>query len=219
METFEDKIKQQNEEAKAAARAAEKEAKAAARAEKIDNALSSVKKAVLSPFEKIKAGIEKAKAEQKFQEQCQGQYETYMARANETAHLVGTVEEQVAENGDQITTVYTENGPIIRTNFSEAHGHGVSSFDTIRDVQYEGIITQKIDGVDQLVYSKISYLHQSHDRLSDREEVSGITQTEDGFTTIDAYRLRQESPFVCLENAFNQAYQTATAAQTEAPQA
>ena len=71
METFEDKIKQKNEEAKAAARAAEKEAKAAARAEKIDNALSSVKKAVLSPFEKIKAGIEKAKAEQKFQEQCQ----------------------------------------------------------------------------------------------------------------------------------------------------
>ena len=36
-----------------------------------------------------------------------------MARANETAHLVGTVEEQVAENGDQITTVYTENESII----------------------------------------------------------------------------------------------------------
>lgn len=188
MGNFESKIEEFNRNAVKRSKNTEKSPEAETHVGKFEQTVDKVKSAVLAPFEKIKAGIEaskEAKLQKKgenltevgFQNACTEQYKDYIAKAEESENLVGTVETKTGEKGEQIETVYTEHGPIIKTQISTNKRHYT---------RYEGLSTLQINGADQLVYVNIDCQKSLGINNSSVEGYSGIVRDPNGHFTEDA---------------------------------
>lgn len=169
--------------------------------------ISQAKKTASYPFKKIKASIKATMDEKQFQEDCKQQYTAYMSFANNSKHPVGTVQSLKTDAGQSITIVYTDNGPIIRTEYN-------NEFPPLSNIQYEGLITQKIDGAYQLIYSKITCIEGENYCGPAYTDYSGFVQGQKGFEKVSSFGSSTRNPlFNKLERTFDQAYEAATMPQ------
>jgi hypothetical protein len=221
---FEKKILSKNEKAIASAKAKARVEKMTATAAQLKSNVESFSRGVAGlvtfPFtaakkavDAIKTNIEssnaKKQAEKQYQSTCQQQYDSYIALADQTMSQIGTYEHYTTKEGEKVTVVYTENGPITKIEYPH-------DYPVISCVQYEGIINEKMDGFEQLVYAKVKSQVETNPYYN---RLSGFIQTPHGFLNVAPYKKYPNQLFNNLNSTFDKAYETAVAMEQEKKEA
>lgn len=110
-----------------------------------------------SKEEKIRikeAEKKKLEMEEKFKKACEESYKNFLSQKEDTSKI-GLIE-YANEKDKKVTTVYTENGPISKTNIDKTYHKNNMCFRERYSI-YEGFIDNNTEGVEKSGYFRIIY--------------------------------------------------------------
>lgn len=189
MNELENKIDKINQSQQDAAKEQKRQEKKAKRQENINKVKTAAQEIIENIEKKYKQKIEEKEKKKELQLETQASYDNLMKEFEENKDKIGTAESKAVESEvynywqtkgkhrEEITTVYTEYGPVIRTmTYDDFYKNPETPY-----ITYEGFfpITNK-DGVQKMEYMKFKYRHYDTEVYDDSTDIwhmsSGITK-------------------------------------------